>query len=157
MSATTKRWPFAPRLFAAFYDRHRTPVFCLLSKQKIDIQVGALDASGLTIRQESIPVDTTNATNLNFYRGFSNRSKNFFKVFAGAGRKRSCSPRKEKCISVSEAEIRDAMSTYRARDRGGAASVPRRRRDVNYMLSSGRPRVFVGWCLPDRHEKGIAS
>lgn len=49
------------------------------------------------------------------------------------------------------------MSTYRARDRGGAASVSRRRRDVDYMLSSGRPRIFVGWCLPDRHEKGIAS
>lgn len=49
------------------------------------------------------------------------------------------------------------FTTYRARDRGGAASVPRRRRDVDYMLSSGRPRIFVGWYLLDRHEKGIAS
>lgn len=58
------------------------------------------------------------------------------------------------------AEIRAKVyyvCTYRARDRGGAASVPRRRRDVDYMLSSGRPRIFVGWCLLDRHEKGIAS
>lgn len=65
--------------------------------------------------------------------------------------------RRKRCVPGSEAEIRDTMSTYRARDRGGAASVLRRRRDVDYMLSSGRPRIFVGWCLLDRHEKGIAS
>lgn len=56
--------------------------------------------------------------------------------------------------AVAEICVDVTATTYRARDRGGAASVPRRRRDVDYMLSSGRPRIFVGWCLADRHEKG---
>lgn len=34
------------------------PVSCLLSKQKIDVQMDAMDASGLTIRQELISMDT---------------------------------------------------------------------------------------------------
>lgn len=54
-----------------------------LSKQKIDIQmdaIDAMDASRLTICQESISMNIVNAANLNFFRGFSNGSKNFFKV-----------------------------------------------------------------------------
>lgn len=29
------------------------------------------------------------------------------------------------------------------------------RRDVEYMLSSVHPRIFVEWCVLDRHEKGL--
>ncbi|XP_025987654.1 uncharacterized protein LOC113003232 [Solenopsis invicta] len=50
--------------------------------------------------------------------------KELFLGVAGPGRKQLCSSRRERYVLGSEAEIRDTMSTYRARDRGGAASVP---------------------------------